>query len=69
MSETARYTEIVQAAGYRSLGDWAVKNGFVRTTVYRTVIDWGGREKTPLGGINRQIMAALRALMAANANA
>ena len=62
MTQTARFTKIVQEAGYRSLGDWAVKNGFLRTNVYRTVRFWGGREKRPLGGINRQIMSKLREL-------
>ena len=44
-----------------SLGQWADAHGFKRETAYSVVRNWAGRGRRPLGGISRQIIAALRA--------
>lgn len=47
--------------GWNSVDHWARAHGFLAGTVRRVVYDWGMRDKEPLGGIGRQVMAALRA--------
>lgn len=48
--------------GWNSVAEWAVAHGFVPITVRRVIYDWWHRaDREPLGGIGRQIMAALRA--------
>lgn len=47
--------------GWRSLADWAKANGFLPVTARRVVYDWWHRhDRDPLGGVARQVMAALR---------
>ncbi len=43
-----------------SLKAWAEKRGFRYETVRTVVRRWWGKDRTPHGGIARQIMAALR---------
>ncbi|MEW5885875.1 MAG: hypothetical protein AB1735_04130 [Pseudomonadota bacterium] len=47
--------------GWNSVDEWARAHGFLAGTVRRVVYDWGMRDREPLGGIGRQVMAALRA--------
>ena len=46
-----------------SLGKWAEEHGYKRDIAYYVVRHWAGRERQPLGGIGRQIMADLRAYL------
>lgn len=46
--------------GWPSVAAWAAAHGFMPVTVRRAVYDWWHRDREPLGGIGRQIMAALR---------
>lgn len=50
--------------GWPSLSAWAEAHGFLPVTTRRVVYDWWHRDSRPLGGIGRQIIAALRAEMA-----
>lgn len=51
--------------GWHSVAEWAAAHGFVPITVRRAIYDWWHRtDREPLGGINRQIIAALRAEVA-----
>jgi len=47
--------------GWHSVEEWARCHGYMPGTARRVIYDWGLRDKEPLGGIGRQIMAALRA--------
>lgn len=46
--------------GWYSVSEWARAHGYKDGTVRRAIYDWGERDNTPLGGINRQIIADLR---------
>lgn len=47
--------------GWRSVAEWAIANGFLPVTARRAIYDWWHRtDREPLGGINRQIMAAIK---------
>lgn len=50
--------------GWNSVSQWALAHGFVPITVRRCIYDWWHRTDRPLGGINRQIVAALRSELA-----
>lgn len=52
-------------AAFRARGStarkWALRNGYRPSTVFRVISVWGPRrDKSPLGGISRQIMDGLR---------
>ncbi|MFN4097787.1 MAG: hypothetical protein ACK4GG_13545 [Sphingomonas sp.] len=51
--------------GWNSVSAWAIAHGFLPVTARRAIYDWWHRtDREPLGGINRQIIAELRAEVA-----
>lgn len=53
-------SERLRPLGITGLRHWAELRGFPRTSVYNVVrVWWPRRKERPLGGVSRQIMAAL----------
>ncbi|MCX8145127.1 MAG: hypothetical protein N3C59_02190 [Azovibrio sp.] len=51
--------------GWPSVAAWAAAHGFLPVTVRSAIYHWWHRtDREPLGGIGRQVMAALRKEMA-----
>lgn len=47
--------------GWRSVAEWAMAHGFLPVTARRVIGTWWHRaDREPLGGVGRQIMAALK---------
>lgn len=48
-------------AGFRSVSDWAARNGVNPVTARRVIYVWGNRaDREPHGGISRDVMRMLR---------
>ena len=62
MSGLEYWSNVVRSAGWKSLRAWAKGAGYSPQTVYCAIRVWGLRNEQPHGGMNRQIMAALREL-------
>ena len=70
MNSFEHWSNVAHGAGHRSLRAWAISAGYSPQTVYSAIRVWGHRhDAQPLGGINRQIMASLRALESKQGNA
>jgi hypothetical protein len=56
----SRVLDALRARG-TSARRWALERGYRPRTVYAAIRDWAHRAEAPLGGINRQVIADLRA--------
>ena len=66
-----RGNEMIRGAllekGYSGIADWARRHGHEERGVYYAIKRWGWRlDRTPHGGISRQIIADLRADLGAD---
>jgi len=51
-------------AGYRSITEWADRNGIKPVTARRVIYDWSNRtDREPHGGIARDVMRKLRSTL------